>query len=114
MSEQGLITASRVKGTDVFSAEGEKIGRIEDLSIEKQSGQVRLALVSFGGFLGIGERFHILPWRMLSYDLGKDGYVTSLSRDKLERAPTYGMEDLAAFGGDERPPMSDFDYYGGY
>jgi sporulation protein YlmC with PRC-barrel domain len=84
------IRASRVNGTDVYNADGEHLGHIDDVILNKQSGIADYAIMSFGGFLGIGERYHPLPWRSLTYDPGQRGYVVSVSRDQLERAPTYG------------------------
>jgi putative phosphoribosyl transferase len=96
-----LITASRVEGTSVLNDSGERIGTIKDLSIDKQSGKVVYALLSFGGFLGVGERYHPLPWDILKYDFVKDGYVVSLTKAELEKAPSYSTDQLAAFGGSD-------------
>lgn len=111
-SPHPLITASRVNGTPAFNTDGERIGHIDDLSINKVSGQVTYALLSFGGFLGIGERFHPLPWSMLDYDTARDGYVVPLSKADLEKAPTYTHDELEAFGAGERRKV--FDYYAPY
>jgi len=97
-----LITASRVNGTPVFNTQGDRIGHVDDLSIQKVSGQVVAALLSFGGFLGIGERFHPLPWDVLTYEPDKGGYVISLSRAQLEAARHYSRDELEAFGAGER------------
>ncbi|MDP3176090.1 MAG: PRC-barrel domain-containing protein [Phenylobacterium sp.] len=100
--DHSLITSSRVTDTPVFNREGDRIGRIEDLSIDKLSGQVRYALLSFGGFLGIGERYHPLPWAVLDYDTTQDGYVLPLTKDELEKAPSYGKDELEGFGGGDQ------------
>lgn len=94
-----LITASRVTSAPVYNLEGDRIGSIEDLSIDKKSGQVRYALLSFGGFLGIGERYHPLPWSVLDYSAEKDGYVLPLTKEALKAAPSYTIDELEAFGG---------------
>jgi sporulation protein YlmC with PRC-barrel domain len=60
-----LIAASQVNGTNVYNFGGEKLGSIYDVILDKQTGQVEFAIMSFGGFLGIGERYHPLPWRVL-------------------------------------------------
>ena len=100
-----LITASRVHGTPVFNRAGERIGHIEDLSIDKVSGQVRYALLAFGGFLGIGDRFHPLDWSLLEYDTRRNGYVVPLEKPELERTPHYAKDELEPFGaGEHRPP----------
>jgi len=61
--------------------------------LDKQQGKVANAVMSFGGFLGIGEKRHPLPWQTLTYDEDKDGYVVNLSKDQLERAPTLDAGD---------------------
>lgn len=101
-SPHSLITARRVTGTPVFDTAGERIGHIEDLSIEKISGEVVYALLSFGGFLGLDERYHPLPWKVLKYDIAKDGYIVPLDKAQLRAAPSYTAEDLDAFGGEDR------------
>jgi hypothetical protein len=108
-----LITAGRVDGTPVFDKAGKKIGHVKDLSIEKKTGRVVYALLSFGGFLGIGERIHPLPWDVLDYDTGFDGYILPLTRDELEKAPSYSVDELAKFGGkDVAYRELVFGYYG--
>jgi hypothetical protein len=94
-----LILGSRVTGTPVVNQDGQRIGHVDDLSINKVSGQVLYAIMSFGGFLGIGEKFHPLPWPMLDYDPVRGGYVVALDRAALEGAPHYDRDELAAFGG---------------
>src|SRR3954466_13357868 len=84
-----LIAASKVNGTSVYNRAGEKLGSIYDVMLEKVSGKAECAVMSFGGFLGIGDRYHPLPWRVLDYDPAQGGYVVDIDRDRLERAPSY-------------------------
>jgi sporulation protein YlmC with PRC-barrel domain len=108
-----LVTASRVKGADVFDATGKSIGHVRDLSIDKASGQVLYALVSFGGFLGIGDRYHAVPWSMMHYDVSMDGYIVPLGQAELSAAPSYNHDELIAFGDDSTSLIKQmFDYYG--
>ena len=88
-----LIAADKVKGTNVYNSEGEKLGSIESVILERRSGRVAYAVMSFGGFLGMGERYHPLPWAVLSYDSTKGGYVVPLSKEQLRVAPTYAMKE---------------------
>ena len=99
-----LVTASRVKGTLVYNAAGDCIGHVHDLSIDKVSGQVLYALVSFSNFLSLGRhRFHTISWEALHYDTAMEGYICCLDRADLDAAPAYSARDLQAFGGHVRP-----------
>ena len=115
ISQHDLITSSRVTDTPVFNPAGDRIGRVEDLSIEKQSGRVRYALLSFGGFLGIGERIFPLPWAVLDYDTVRNGYIVPLSKEALQKAPSYTKDELEAFGGGDQDYRAElYSYYGPY
>src|SRR5262245_9430484 len=85
-----LISANKVEGTTVKNPAGEKLGSIEEIMIDKRSGKVAYAVMSFGGFLGIGDRHHPLPWRVLKYDTKLEGYIVNLEKRVLEKSPTYG------------------------
>lgn len=93
-----LISSRRVEGTSVYNTKGEHLGAIEHVMLDKLSGQVAYAVMSFGGFLGIGEKYHPLPWGVLDYDPAQGGYVVDLDNASLERAPHYGdTSDPAAW-----------------
>lgn len=83
-----LIGADKVNGTNVYNAAGEKLGSVDDIMLDKKSGRVIYAVMSFGGFLGMGEKQHPLPWSALTYDENKGGFVVNLDKDKLQSAPT--------------------------
>src|ERR1700724_64437 len=97
-----LISSDKVVGTTVYNLQGEHLGSVYNLMVDKISGQVAYAVMSFGGFLGMGESYHPLPWRVLKYDTRRGGFVIDLDRSKLEKAPRYdaGEEPFAdpAFG----------------
>jgi sporulation protein YlmC with PRC-barrel domain len=93
-----LISAEKVAGTNVYNTAGDSLGEIIDVMIDKQSGRIAYAVMSFGGFLGIGERYHPLPWSTLKYDTRQGGYVVGLTKDQLEKAPTYGEDEAPAWG----------------
>jgi len=87
-----LIAGARVAGTDVYNTAGDHLGSIYDVMLDKATGKVAYAIMSFGGFLGLGEKYHPIPWSMLDYDVEKGGYVVPLTREKLEAAPMYGAD----------------------
>lgn len=89
---QDQIRASKVSGASVYNGEGEKLGHIEDIVLNKRDGKATVAIMSFGGFLGMGESYHPLPWGSLHYDPDRGGYVVNVSREQLEGAPTYARE----------------------
>ena len=84
-----LIGAGKVKGTNVYNAAGEKLGSVDDIMIDKVSGRAIYAVMSFGGFLGMGEKHHPLPWSTLKYDTAKGGYVVHLDKKQLQDAPNF-------------------------
>jgi len=111
-----LILASRVLGTPVFDPAGTRLGHVENLSIEKGSGRVVYAIMSFGGFFGIGEKFHPVPWSLLDYDGTRGGFVVPLEPSVLKGAPNYDAEELRALGGADYRRYGDsiYRYYGPY
>jgi hypothetical protein len=84
-----LISSDKTVGTAVYNRQAEHIGSVYNLMIDKYSGQVAYAVMSFGGFLGIGESYHPLPWKKLTYDPRLGGYVVDLDRRQLETAPSF-------------------------
>ena len=93
------ILASRVKGTNVYNDQGDKIGTVEDVVLDKQSNRIMFAALGFGGFAGIGEKYYPVPWSLLDYRDDKDGYVVPLSKDQLQAAPAYELDDLTKHDG---------------
>jgi hypothetical protein len=88
-----LISSEDVEGTKVFDPAGNDIGEVSHLMIDKVSGNVRYAILSFGGFLGLGRSQYPLPWGTLKYDPGREGYITSVTEQQLRDAPEFGEED---------------------
>ena len=88
-----LIGSDKVDGTAVYGPDQEKIGSIERVMIDKISGKVAYAVLSFGGFLGIGEDYYPVPWPTLNYDTNLGGYRVNLTKDQLEKAPSYSESE---------------------
>lgn len=88
-----LISSDKVEGTDVYDAAGNKIGEIDHLMIDRVSGSVRYAVMTFGGFLGIGEGEHPLPWKAFRYDTNLGGYVADVTEEQLQNAPEYAGDE---------------------
>ncbi|MBB5054153.1 sporulation protein YlmC with PRC-barrel domain [Afipia massiliensis] len=105
-----LIGSDKVDGTAVYDADGEKIGSIERVMIEKMTGKVSYAVLSFGGFLGIGDDHYPLPWSSLKYNVELGGYQTMIPVEKLKGAPKYADENEWDWGATRTKGLSD--YYG--
>jgi len=84
-----LISSEKVDGTAVYNRNGDRLGTVDHLMIDKFTGQVGYAVMSFGGFLGIGESYNPVPWKSLKYDVNLGGYVMDTDRARLESAPRY-------------------------
>ena len=84
-----LIGSDKVDGTAVYGSDQQKIGSIERVMIDKISGKVAYAVLSFGGFLGMGEDYYPVPWPTLKYDTNLGGYLVNLTKDQLANAPKY-------------------------
>jgi hypothetical protein len=84
-----LIASDKVEGTAVYGADHRKIGSLERVMIDKISGKVAYAVLSFGGFLGMGEDFYPMPWSTLKYDTNLGGYLVNLTKDQLDNAPKF-------------------------
>ena len=105
-----VISASKVTGTNVYNTDGEHLGEIHDVMLDKRSGKIAYAVMAFGGFLGIGERYHPLPWATLKYDTRQEGYVVGITIDQLQGAPTYAADEVPAWG-DRAYESRIHDYY---
>jgi len=105
-----IISSDRVTGTTVYNPGGEKLGSVEKVMLDKHSGKVAYALMSFGGFLGIGEKYHPLPWSSLKYDTAKEGYVVNLDKRTLEGAPTVDTYE-GTYWADDAWNRKVHDYY---
>lgn len=105
-----LIASDKVEGTKVFSHDGDRLGTIENFMVDKRSGRVEYAVLTFGGALGFGDRHYPIPWQMLDYNERLNGYVVDITPRDLERAPSHWA--------DERPRLDTgyrrdiHDYYG--
>jgi len=103
-----LISSRRVEGTAVYNRSDQRLGSIHSVMIDKQSGKVAYAVLSFGGIFGMGEHVHPVPWEMLRYDVDVDAYVIDLTREQLEKAPTLRLDQA------DRPQPQDYEEVSGY
>src|ERR1700728_4582510 len=104
------IPAKKVIGSNVTDPAGKKIGEVEDLVLDKQSNSILFAVVGFGGFLGMAEKYHPIPWSALDYDPETSSYVVEYTKEQLQAAPAGSIEELTR---DDGIAYRDrvFDYY---
>lgn len=88
-----VIASDRVEGTAIYGSDNDKIGTVDKLLINKQTGRVTDAILSIGGFLGIGTDRHSLPWAKLKYDTTLGGYQLGVTKEQLEKAPRFEETD---------------------
>lgn len=92
-----LIASDRVEGTAVYRPDGERIGRIHHFMVGKRNGRVEYAVLSFGGFLGMGAEYRPVPWEALDYDTKLGGYVVSVEEDVLKASPSFNQNQNPAW-----------------
>lgn len=105
-----LIASDRVEGTTVYNRQGEKLGSIQNFMVDKLTGKVEYANLSFGGLFGLGGSIHPLPWSVLDYVPEQNGYVVDLDKAMLDKAPKYEPDSPPAFDRDYNRSVND--YYG--
>ena len=105
-----LIGSDKVEGTPVYRSNGERVGTIERVMIDKLSGKVAYAVMSFGGFMGIGEDYYPLPWSLLTYNERLDGYEVNIGEEQLKGAPKYSRHESWDWASRERG-QTIHDYY---
>jgi sporulation protein YlmC with PRC-barrel domain len=104
------IPAKKVIGTNVKDGAGQKIGEIEDVMLDKASNSIMFAVVGFGGFLGMAEKYHPIPWSALKYDEDENAYVVNYTKAQLQAAPAGSINELTANDGLPYRDRS-YDYY---
>jgi hypothetical protein len=105
-----LIGSDRVEGTPVFRPGGKRIGTIKRLMLDKRRGTVAYVVMSFGGFLGIGDDYYPLPWALLTFDEELGGYKVDITDDQLKGSPKLERDNWDF--GDRTKEAALFDYYG--
>lgn len=84
-----LVPTTRILGATVYNIDGEPLGTISSLMADNQTGQIEYAVLALGGFLGMGESQHPLPWDRLAHDTRRGGYVLDLDKQLLRDGPSY-------------------------
>ena len=104
-----LIGSDKVEGTNVYRSNGEKAGTIERIMLDKATGKVAYAVMSFGGFLGMGHDHYPIPWPRLSYNEALGGYEFNITDQELKGAPKY--DPAHEWDWDREQSRKVYDYY---
>jgi sporulation protein YlmC with PRC-barrel domain len=86
------LTASSIIGDKVYNLQDEKLGEIKDIMIDLEVGRIEYFVIEFGGFLGIGEKFFAIPFRLLQVDEEKEAFTFDQSKETLEKAPGFDKD----------------------
>jgi hypothetical protein len=105
-----LIGSDKVEGTAVYGPDNQKIGSVQRVMIDKMSGKVAYGVISFGGFLGMGEDYYPVPWASLKYDTSLGGYRTGITQDQLQGAPKFNRNTEWDWS-DRSRDRAVYDYY---
>ncbi|MEI6414578.1 MAG: PRC-barrel domain-containing protein [Pseudomonadota bacterium] len=105
------VKASSIIGTDVVNPKGDNLGDIKEVVIDPRTGKVAYAVVSFGGFLGMGKKLFAIPFSAFECDVTKNEYVLDISKEKLEAAPGFDSDHWPSMS-DEKWNRDVYKYYG--
>ena len=97
-----LISSKKVEGTAVVGKDGENLGKIDSFMVDKYTGRVAYAVMSFGGTAGFGTSLFPLPWPLLEYDVEKDGYALGIDKAQMAGAPRFEASDTPEFSPEYR------------
>ncbi len=87
-----LMGANTLTGDDVVNHKGEALGDIKEIMLDMRNGRVAYAVMSFGGFLGMGDKLFAVPWSALTLDTVNKRFVMSVEKDRLENAPGFDQD----------------------
>lgn len=105
------LSTSTLTGTDVRNRDGENLGDIKDFMLDVESGRVVYAVLDFGGFLGIGDKYFAVPLEAFETDTNREELVLNVTKDKLENAPGFDKNNWPATP-DTSFVESVYDFYG--
>src|SRR5262245_17673382 len=87
-----VMTAATLTGDKVVDVQGENLGKISDIMLDVQRGQIAYAVLSSGGFLGMGDKLFAVPWNALTLDADRKCFVLAIDRDRLKAAPGFDKD----------------------
>lgn len=110
-TKPSLLSASTIINTRVENSAGEDLGKIEELMIDLNAGRISYAVLSFGGFLGMGDKFFAIPWDAIEVDTVEEKIVLNVDKETLQAAPGFDKDNWPDTS--EHAWLVDvYDYYG--
>lgn len=106
-----VLSSSSINGTAVQNMSREDLGEIKDLMIDLSKGQIAYAVLSFGGFLGMGDKYFAIPWEAFQVVQGEEVFLLNVPKEKLERAPGFDKDKWPDFA-DSTWGQGIHEYYG--
>jgi hypothetical protein len=104
------LTASTLTGNTVKNRAGEHLGEIEEIMLDLDSGRVAYAVLSFGGFLGLGDKLFAVPWHAMDLDTDDKAFILDVPKARLEKAPGFDKDHWPDFA-DQKWGLSIHQYY---
>ena len=92
-TEVEVLSASTIVGDKVVNPQGENLGKLEELMIDLDEGRIAYAVLSFGGFLGMGDKLFAIPWQALQVDTVNERIVLDVPKETLENAPGFDKDN---------------------
>jgi sporulation protein YlmC with PRC-barrel domain len=96
--EPEVLSATTLIGNEVENGEGELLGKIEEIMIDRHTGDVAYAVLSFGGFMGLGEKLFAVPWQALTLDTDEQVFIFDVTKNRLEDAPGFDKKNWPRSG----------------
>ena len=105
-----IMAASSFEGENVVNNQGETVGEIEEIMLDVRSGRIAYAVMSVGGFLGIGEKYFAVPWRAFTMDTDNHRFILDVDKERLNNAPGFDKDHWPSMG-DQSWAMQVHTYY---
>lgn len=110
MSNYNVLKAANITGTDVKNPEGENLGNVKEIVVDTGTGRVAHAVLSFGGFLGLGDKLFAIPFSALTHDSNSEEFILNIDKERLENAPGFDKNDWPDMA-DQQWGLNIYNYY---
>ena len=112
-SNPRVLSATTLIGDDVKNAQGENLGKLEEIMLDVNTGKIAYAVLSFGGFLGLGDKLFAIPWQAFSLNAEEHSLVVNVNKSVLEKAPGFDKDKWPkTTSADDKWLVQVYDYYG--